>query len=122
VSAAVRSDHAAKAARRWPVSAVRRGLAAAMVRGRLVAPALALVAVMLLAGATLAADPSTGPAVGLDPPPSPGQLVVLGGDPRSEGVGPGLVGSPILVLAAVIVLGLVTALVTALAARLADRR
>jgi hypothetical protein len=46
---------------------------------------------------------------------------VAGGDPRSEGSGPGLVGSPLLILLGVVVIGLATAAITALVARLARR-
>ena len=47
--------------------------------------------------------------------------VLEGGDPRSEGIAPGLVGSPLLVLVGVIALGLATALVTLVIARLTRR-
>ena len=53
----------------------------------------------VLAVAALAAEPSAAP-VGL----------LAGGDPRSEGGGPGLVGSPLAMLLGVVALGLVTAL------------
>jgi hypothetical protein len=64
----------------------------------------------VLAVAALAAEPSAAP-VGL----------LAGGDPRSEGGGPGLVGSPVAMLLGVVALGLVTALATAVLARLRTR-
>jgi hypothetical protein len=74
---------------------------------------VAVLAVLLtcaLAVAALAAEPSAAP-VGL----------LAGGDPRSEGGGPGLVGSPLVMLLGVMALGLVTALATAALARLRAR-
>jgi hypothetical protein len=68
---------------------------------------LALLLAVLLAWVVLGAEPST-PPLG----------ILEGGDPRSEGGGPGLVGSPIGVLLGVVALGLGTALVTVVLARL----
>jgi hypothetical protein len=65
---------------------------------------------LLLSATTAAADPTPLP-VGL-----------IAGDSRSEGVGPGLVGSPLGVLIAVVALGVATAMVTAVLARLLQRR
>jgi hypothetical protein len=59
-------------------------------------------------------------AVGADP--TPGPVGLIAGDPRSEGVGPGLVGSPLSVLVAVVALGVATAVITAVLARLLQRR
>jgi hypothetical protein len=59
-------------------------------------------------------------AVGADPSAAPGE-VLTGGDPRSEGEGPGLVGSPLLILAAVVALGLATALLTIVIVRVTQR-
>jgi hypothetical protein len=70
------------------------------------AVALALLIVTLVAVTALAAEPSASPA-GL----------LAGGDPRSGGGGPGLAGSPLGVLLAVIGLGLLTALVTTVLGR-----
>jgi hypothetical protein len=83
---------------------------------RILAPALgaAVVAVLLLAMVALAAEPSALPSA------VPGELL-QGGDPRSEGEGPGLVGNPLLILGVVVVLGLVTAMVTVILARLLRR-
>jgi hypothetical protein len=57
----------------------------------------------------------------LTPPPAvaatPGPSGALGGDPRSSGEGPGLVGEPFLAIAAVIAIGLLAALLTALYVR-----
>lgn len=69
------------------------------------------------ATATLAGEPSPG----LLPSLSPAELIE-GGDPRSEGEGPGLVGSPLAILLGVVALGFVTAVITALLARLTQRR
>lgn len=49
--------------------------------------------------------------------PSPSEALPAGGDVRSEGQGAGLVGSPLLVGAGVLLLGAGTALVTYLYAR-----
>lgn len=83
-------------------------------RPLLLAMCLAIAAVVGLAAATLAADPSLLPT---EPP-----LALLeGGDLRSDGGGPGLVGNPLLILGAVVVLGVGTVLVTLLVARLTRR-
>ena len=71
---------------------------------------VAMALVLLLAVPALGAEPSTLPAG-----------VVEGGDPRSEGAGPGIVGSPLLILGAVVVLGVATALVTLVLVRLSRR-
>ena len=71
---------------------------------------LAALLACAMAVAALAAEPSAAP-VGL----------LAGGDPRSEGDGPGLVGSPLAMMLAVMALGLVTALATAALARLRAR-
>lgn len=83
---------------------------------RILAPALgaAVVAALLLAVVALAAEPSALPSA------VPGELL-QGGDPRSEGEGPGLVGNPLLILGVVVVLGLITALVTVILVRLLRR-
>jgi hypothetical protein len=57
--------------------------------------------------------------VGAEPSATP--AVLVGGDPRSDGGGPGLSGSPLVVLAGVVGIGIATALLTALLAR-AGRR
>jgi hypothetical protein len=75
---------------------------------------LTTLALVALAAVSLGADPSA------DPSPVPGDLLA-GGDLRSEGEGPGLVGNPLLILLAVVGLGLATAAVTVLLARLAQR-
>lgn len=75
---------------------------------------LAAMATLVLAAAALGADAS--PAPSLTP-----TAVLEGGDPRSEGEGPGLVGNPILILGAVVLLGLATAGFTVLLIRLRDR-
>ena len=72
---------------------------------------LAGVALLVLAVGAAAADPT---AVPLE--------VLAGGDLRSDGEGPGLVGNPLLILLAVVGLGMVTAAVTGLLVRLARGR
>ena len=47
--------------------------------------------------------------------------VILGGDIRSDGAGPGLVGSPLAILLGVILLGAVTVAATMVIARFAKR-
>ena len=74
---------------------------------------VAAVAVMLGVGMPV--------ALGAEPSALPVE-VLSGGDPRSEGTGPGLVGSPLLILAGVALLGLATALVTVAVVRLRGRR
>ncbi len=49
------------------------------------------------------------PALGAEPTPSP-----LGGDPRSSGEGPGLVGDPLVAIAAVALIALVAVVGTTL--------
>jgi hypothetical protein len=56
-------------------------------------------------------------ATGASPSPGP-----VGGDPRSSGQGPGLVGDPGFALIAVVVIGLVSLLATAAYVRLTARR
>ena len=76
----------------------------------LISASLAALALLAFAALALAADPT----------PVPAELLE-GGDLRSEGEGPGLVGNPLLILAAVVGLGLATAGVTVLLARLTRR-
>ena len=82
--------------------------------GVTLAVTLAAMAALVLAGAAIGADASAAPSLA----PS---AVLEGGDPRSEGEGPGLVGNPLLILGAVVLLGLATAGLTALLVRLRDR-
>lgn len=74
------------------------------------AAVLAFVVLVALAASVSGADPSPAP---IEP--------LLGGDPRSEGAGPGFVGNPLLILAGVVALGAMTVAVTALVARLSQR-
>lgn len=67
----------------------------------------ALVAWLLFAGAGLAASPSPEP---------------IGGDPRSSGQGPGLVGDPLFAVLAVVVIGVVSVVATLAYVRLTARR
>jgi hypothetical protein len=85
-------------------------LRASWTRTMLMVAVLAVLLTCALAVTALAAEPSAAP-VGL----------LAGGDPRSEGGGPGLVGSPLVMLLGVMALGLVTALATAALARLRAR-
>jgi len=71
---------------------------------------LAALLACAMAVAALAAEPSA----------APGGLLA-GGDPRSEGDGPGLVGSPLAMMLGVMALGLMTALATAALVRLRAR-
>jgi hypothetical protein len=73
----------------------------------LVAVTLAVLTATCCAAVALAADPSP---VLIDP-----------FDPRAEGEGPGIVGSPLIVAAAVILLGLAAAAMTAAYVRLTRR-
>ncbi len=75
--------------------------------GRVAAASTALVAWLLLAGVALAASPSPEP---------------IGGDPRSSGQGPGLVGDPLFAVLAVVVIGVVSVVATLAYVRLTARR
>jgi hypothetical protein len=80
---------------------------------------LAVVTAGLLVALALGAEPSPAPTAFAPTAPA---VVIESGDLRSEGTGPGLVGDPLLILGAVVVLGLGTAALTLLIARLAQRR
>ena len=73
--------------------------------------------VLLLTTAALGADASNDP--GLAAGTTSGLLE--GGDPRSEGAGPGIVGAPLLILLGIVVLGLATVILTVVLARLTRR-
>lgn len=75
--------------------------------GKVAAVAGALVAWCLCAGAALATSPSPEP---------------IGGDPRSSGQGPGLVGDPLFAVLAVVVIGIVSVVATLAYVRLTARR
>ena len=79
-------------------------------RRSLPAVLVTVVALLTLTAAVLGAEPTAVPVE-----------VLEGGDLRSEGEGPGLVGNPLLILVAVAALGLVTAAVTVLLVRLTRR-
>jgi hypothetical protein len=74
---------------------------------RIAALACGTVAALTLAATALAASPS----------PDTG-----GGDPRSPGQGPGLVGDPLFALLAVVAIGLVSVVATLVYVRLTARR
>jgi hypothetical protein len=78
------------------------------------APVLAALLVLIAAVAVLGIDPTASPSM------TPA-AVLEGGDLRSEGEGPGLVGNPLLILGAVVLLGVVTATATVLIAHLLQR-
>ena len=58
------------------------------------------------------------PVLATSPSPSAG----VGGDPRSSGEGPGLVGDPLVALLAVVAIGVGALIVTLAYVRLTDRR
>ena len=70
---------------------------------------------MLLAPAAVLAQAPATPAASLPP-------VIGSGDSRSEGEGPGFVGSPVAIAVGVVVLGVVTAVVTVLVMRAGGAR
>ena len=76
----------------------------------------ALLVLGLFTTLALGADPSTLPTATYAP-----TTFVTGGDLRSEGAGPGLVGNPLLILVAVVALAIGTVLVTLLIVRLTTR-
>lgn len=86
-------------------------------RSRAALPLLIIVAALVLIGVGLDAAlvAAADPEATLVP-------AVLTGDPRSDGGGPGIVGSPLAVLLGVVALGCATVLVTAVLVRLAQRR
>jgi hypothetical protein len=93
----------------WPLGA-RRGLAS-----------LLLAAAMLLALALPVAAASPEPAASSAPESSPTPGLLDTGDPRSNGQGPGLVGSPFAVALGVVLLGVLTAGGTLVYLRLTQR-
>jgi hypothetical protein len=86
---------------------VNRGAALRAVAGGTVTASAALAAWLTTALATLAASPT---------PAAPG------GDPRSSGQGPGLVGDPAFALLAVVAIGLGSVVATLAYVRLTRRR
>jgi hypothetical protein len=78
--------------------------------------ALAVMAILLAPATTIAQAPGS-------PAPASTALPMVGsGDSRSEGEGPGIVGSPVAIAAGVVVLGLLTAVGTVLVLRLTGSR
>jgi hypothetical protein len=74
---------------------------------KVAAVAVALVAWLLCAAAAFAASPSPEP---------------VGGDPRSSGQGPGLVGDPLFAVFAVVIIGVLSVVATLAYVRLTARR
>ena len=62
------------------------------------------------------------PAVPASASPSAGTIIIDTGDPRSNGQGPGLVGSPFAIAIGVVLLGVIAAGGTLLYLRVIDRR
>jgi hypothetical protein len=82
-------------------------------RARALALALAIAWMVIVSpAASLAADPAA----------SPDAPMVGTGDTRSEGEGPGLVGSPLLIAAGVVLLGVLTAAGTLVVLRISGTR
>jgi len=77
--------------------------------GRILACAIAWLAVVALPAIARAADPSVSPGGGA-------------GDPRSSGQGPGLVGDPLFAVLAVVIIGVVSVIATLAYVRLTARR
>jgi hypothetical protein len=73
----------------------------------MIPPATVLLTWLTFATATLAASPTPAPA---------------GGDPRSSGQGPGLVGDPLFAVLAVVIIGVVSVIATLAYVRLTARR
>ncbi len=76
--------------------------------------------VLSLATWLMLLGPSASPSRAQGPQPS-AATVIVAGDPRSDGEGPGLVGSPIEIALAVVLLGSVTVAGTVLVLRLTRR-
>jgi hypothetical protein len=75
----------------------------------------ALATALLVAVLLIGSGVTTGAARAAEPSPGPGVLDPV--DPRSEGEGPGVQGTPLEILVAVVLLGLGAAAVTLLWAR-----
>lgn len=77
---------------------------------------LLVVAMVATAGMT----PLAATAADASPPPTTAPLedLIVSGDPRSDGEGPGIVGSPLAILVGVVLLGLLTAAITVTVVRL----
>lgn len=81
-----------------------------------VALGCAMLIVGLFTAVALGADPSALPTASASP-----SNLLASGDLRSEGAGPGLVGNPLLIIAAVVALAAGTAIVTFLIVRVTTR-
>jgi hypothetical protein len=82
--------------------------------GRWLFAACVMLAILLAPATVLSQAPAT-PAASVPP-------VIGSGDSRSEGEGPGFVGSPVAIAVGVVVLGVVTAGVTVLVMRVGGPR
>ena len=77
---------------------------------------------LLAPAATLAQGYGSGAAVATARPVASEPPVIGSGDSRSDGEGPGLVGSPLAIAIGVVVLGLATAGITLVVLRIGGRR
>ncbi len=91
-----------------------------LIRRSLAAAALLAIAVLAVGAVPLGATPAAGAvAVHAD---SPAPSTEAGGDTRSVGDGPGIVGAPALAILAVLGIGLLTVIVTTAYVRLSGGR
>ena len=83
-----------------------------------------LISVAMASTAVISTPPSGTTATDASPAATaaPVEEPVVSGDPRSDGEGPGIVGSPLVILLGVVFLGLLTAVVTILVVRLRGQR
>jgi hypothetical protein len=82
-----------------------------------------LVTMVLLApGAAIAQAPDAAASGATAQPVASAPPIIGSGDPRSDGEGPGIVGSPVAIAVGVVVLGVLTALGTVLVLRIGGPR
>jgi hypothetical protein len=82
---------------------------------------LASMAILSMAVVTAPATRTTAADASPAATTAPLEELIASGDPRSDGEGPGIVGSPLAILLGVVVLGLLTASITVVVVRLRDR-
>ena len=104
--------------RRWPPRGIRVAVAMAIVLGLWLVSAPTGVGASSPVGAAATLSPA--PSAVASPAASPG--IIETGDPRSNGQGPGLVGSPVEILIGVVLLGAAAAGGTLLYVRLTRER